>query len=67
MVEETEQDLLKLRVTESVYQKQVADPKQISKTQAEDYLAQLQKRIRYQEEQIEIYWQYAEEHNVELV
>ena len=66
LIEETEQELLKFRVTESVYQQEVADPKQISKTKAEEYLTQIQKRIRYQQEQIEIYWQFAENRNIKL-
>ena len=64
IIKDREQKLMEMKVQEWVYQGEVADPKNISKTLAMEHVATFQKRMRYLKEEIELYHQYKEEHDI---
>ena len=64
IIKDREQKLMEMRVQEWTYQREVADPKNISKALATEHVATFQKRIRYLKEEIELYWQYKENYDL---
>lgn len=64
LIENTERDLVNMRVQENMYQKEYAKPKHISKAKAEESLLIYQKRIKFLEENIEVYQLYIKDHEL---
>lgn len=64
LIEKAEEELALATVQEWIYQREYADPKHITKAKAEESLGIFQKRIKYLEQNIEVYKLYMEENNV---
>lgn len=67
LVVKTEAELVSAMLQEWVYQREYAHPKHIGKPQALDGIATYQKRIRHLREQLQVYEDYAEQHNLAIL
>ena len=66
VIEDFKKDLVSAKVQESVYIREVIDPVNIGKRQAEEGVATYQKRIKYLQEIIQAVQMYAEDHSIIL-
>ena len=65
LIEKTEEELINIRVQCFIYLRESLNPKHIGKAEAEEKLGQYQKREKYLEENIQVYYEYAKHREYE--